>query len=91
MPIERVVELSSYHAMLGCAVVGMGVALMPRSVLESYAERERLGVHPLAPPFHQARTLLVSRKGQPQAKITALAAVLLEGGAKCRGGVKSAG
>jgi len=77
VPVERVVELSSYHAMLGCAVVGMGVALMPRSVLDSYAERGRLGVHPLAPPFHQARTLLVSRKSQPQAKIAALAAILL--------------
>lgn len=82
VPVERVIELSSYHAMLGCAVVGMGVALMPRSVLDSYAERDRLGVHPLAPPFHQARTLLVSRKGTPQAKITALAAVLLDGAAK---------
>lgn len=91
VPVERVVELSSYHAMLGCAVVGMGVALMPRSVLESYAERNRLGVHPLAPPFHQAKTLLVSRKGPPQAKVQALAAVLLEGGAKRRGGVKRAG
>src|SRR4051794_20122511 len=30
---ERTIELGSYHAMLGCVVVGMGVALLPRSVL----------------------------------------------------------
>lgn len=78
VPIERLIELSSYHAMLGCAVVGMGVALMPRSVLETYAERSRLGVHPLAAPFHRARTLLVSRKGRPQPKIAALTELLLE-------------
>ena len=27
---ERVIEMTSYHAMLGCVVVGMGVSLMPR-------------------------------------------------------------
>lgn len=82
VPIERLIELTSYHVMLGCAVVGMGVALMPRSVLETYAERRRLGVHPLPQPFHQARTLLVSRKGGAQPKVMALAALLLEAAAK---------
>lgn len=74
---ERIVELSSYHAILGCAVAGMGVALMPKSVLESYAERGRLSVHPLKGEFRSARTLLISRKDTPQAKVKALAEVLL--------------
>jgi DNA-binding transcriptional LysR family regulator len=74
---ERIVELASYHAILGCAVAGMGVALMPKSVLDSYAERRRLSVHPLKGEFRSARTLLIARKDMPQAKVKALAEILL--------------
>jgi len=70
---ERIVEMSSYHAILGCAVVGMGTALMPKSVVDAYAERARLGVHPISPVFRNVRTLLVWRKDSPQANIAALA------------------
>lgn len=73
---ERVVELASYHALLGCALVGMGVALMPRSVLDAYAERDRLGVHALSGRFRSARTLLVWRRDAPNARIAALAQLL---------------
>jgi DNA-binding transcriptional LysR family regulator len=73
---ERVVEMGSYHAILGCAVVGMGTALMPKSVLDAYAERGRLGVHPVPPTFRNVRTLLVWRKDFPQANVAALADVL---------------
>jgi DNA-binding transcriptional LysR family regulator len=75
---ERVIELGSYHAMLGCAVVGMGIALMPRVVLDTYTERGRLSVHPLGDGFHSADTLLVWRKAARQPKVAALAAVLAE-------------
>jgi DNA-binding transcriptional LysR family regulator len=33
---ERTVELGSYHAMLGCVVAGMGIALIPKSVLTTF-------------------------------------------------------
>jgi DNA-binding transcriptional LysR family regulator len=74
---ERIVEMASYHALLGCALVGMGVALMPRSVLDAYAERDRLGVHALSGRFHSARTLLVWRRDAPQARVAALAQLLV--------------
>lgn len=74
---ERIVEIaSSYHAMLGCAVAGMGVALVPRSMLETYAERDRLSVHPLTGRYAAVRTLLVWRKDAAHARITALQEVL---------------
>jgi DNA-binding transcriptional LysR family regulator len=76
VPIERIVELASYHAILGCAVAGMGVALMPRSVLETFVGRTRLGVRAVEGEFGRARTLLVWRKAAPQAKVSALAALL---------------
>lgn len=81
---ERVIEMSSYHAMLGCAVAGMGVALMPKSVLDTYSERSRLSVHKLKGAFRKVRTLLVWRKGAPQAKVAALAGMLSNGKAKGR-------
>jgi DNA-binding transcriptional LysR family regulator len=73
---DRVVEIGSYHAMLGCAVVGMGIALMPRSVIDAYSEKSRLGVHPLRGSFRSVRTLLVWRRDSPQPKIAALADTL---------------
>lgn len=77
--ISRLVELASYHVMLGCVAAGMGAALMPRSVLEGYAARDRLREHRLAPPFQRAKTLLVWRRDQPQAKVRALAEILVKG------------
>jgi len=56
----------------------MGVAVMPKSVVDAYAERALLGVHALTGPFRSVRTLLVWRRDAPHAKITALADVLRE-------------
>ena len=76
---DRVVEVASYHAMLGCAVAGMGVALVPVSVLDTYAERTRLSVHRLAGEFQSVKTLLVWRRGAPQVKVRALVDILSSG------------
>lgn len=77
---ERIVEVGSYHLILGCVAVGMGVALVPRSVLKTYVERDRLSVHTLHAKFGRVKTRLVWRKDAPQAKILALSAILLESG-----------
>ena len=46
---ERTIELGSYHAMLGCVVAGMGVALLPRSVLTTFpGEQAAEGPSPAA-------------------------------------------
>ncbi|WP_198088349.1 LysR family transcriptional regulator [Variovorax sp. E3] len=73
---RQMVEVGSYHAILGCVAIGMGVALVPASVLGTYAERARLGVHALSARFRYAHTRLIWRKDAPQAKITALRQVL---------------
>ncbi len=74
----RIVEVGSYHLILGCVAVGMGIALVPHSVLSSYAERARLSVHRLPSKFGHAKTRLIWLKAAPQAKILALSSVLLE-------------
>jgi DNA-binding transcriptional LysR family regulator len=77
---HRIIEMGSYHAMLGCVAAGMGVALMPKAVLGGYPGRDRISVHVLPKPYDRARTLLIWRKGAMPPKIEALAGVLQEAG-----------
>jgi DNA-binding transcriptional LysR family regulator len=73
---ERSVELGSYHAMLGCVVAGMGIALLPESVLTTFPESKRLMVHRLPASESRAETVLIWRKGAMAANIQALQDVL---------------
>jgi DNA-binding transcriptional LysR family regulator len=75
---ERVIELGSYHAMLGCVAAGMGVALLPRSVLTTFPESRRLSVHRLPPGENRAATVLIWRKGASSPNIEALRQILSE-------------
>ena len=72
----RTIEMSSYHAILGCVVAGMGISLLPSSVLTTFPERKRLSVHPLPPGQDSAETLLIWRKGAKSPKIGALIEIL---------------
>jgi len=73
---ERVVELRSYHGMLGCVLAGMGAALLPKSVLDTFPESRRLRIWPLPPGDDRLRTLLVWRKGTTSSKVDALAEII---------------
>jgi len=73
---ERTIELASYHATLGCVVAGMGISLMPRSVLTRFPERRRLSVHALPRAENHAQTVLIWRKGAGSANIGALQEIL---------------
>jgi DNA-binding transcriptional LysR family regulator len=73
---ERTVELGSYHAMLGCVAAGMGIALLPRSVLSTFPESKRLTVHRLPPGENRAETVLIWRKGAGSPNIKALQDIL---------------
>ncbi len=75
MPAHTI-QLSSYHAMLGCVVVGMGVALLPSSVLNTFPERKRLSLHPMPKGRDHADTLLIWRKGAGSPKIAALVEII---------------
>jgi DNA-binding transcriptional LysR family regulator len=73
---ERVIELASYHAILGCVVAGMGISLIPKSVLTTFPERKRLSVHPLMKKENCAQTVLIWRKGAGSANVRALVEIL---------------
>jgi DNA-binding transcriptional LysR family regulator len=62
--------------MLGCVVAGMGIALIPSSVLTTFPEAKRLSVHRLARSENNARTVLIWRKGVDSANVKALQEIL---------------
>lgn len=72
----QTLQLASYYAMLGCVLVGMGITLLPKSVLATYPERKHLSLHPLPQGRDKAWTVLFWRRGAGSAKIEALAELL---------------
>src|SRR5215470_15261617 len=76
----RVIETSSYHAILGCAVAGMGIAMVPRMVLKTFPDAKLLSIHPV-PQVGTAPTVLIRRKGAISPKVNALIEVLKEAAA----------
>lgn len=75
---ERVVELSSYHAMMGCVAAGMGIALAPMSLINPLGEKRSLSVHPLPAKVADAPTLFVTRKDHLLPAAQALLCTLLK-------------
>jgi DNA-binding transcriptional LysR family regulator len=73
---ERTIEITSFHAMLGCVVVGMGISMVPRMVLETFPEMHRLSVHPLPPELGRAQSVILWRKGARSPKLDALVALI---------------
>ncbi|MER8417229.1 LysR substrate-binding domain-containing protein [Mesorhizobium sp. M1329] len=75
---EKTIELGSYHAILGCVVAGMGIALMPKSVLSGFPESRWLKLHELPADEDNAVTVLFWRKGAGSPNVTALQELLAE-------------
>ena len=75
---DHIIETSSYHAILGCAVAGMGISMVPRIVLKTFPDVKLLSIHPVPQQFARAPTVLIRRKGTASPKVNALIDVLLE-------------
>lgn len=73
---ERTIELGSYHAMLGCVVAGMGIALLPKSVLSTFPESKRLNVQKLPISENRFEIVLIWRRGAGSPKVRALQELL---------------
>jgi DNA-binding transcriptional LysR family regulator len=73
---ERMIEITSYHAMLGCAVVGMGISFVPRMVLDTFPDHHRLSIHQLPPDLRYAQTVMLWRKGARSPKLSALVDII---------------
>jgi DNA-binding transcriptional LysR family regulator len=75
---ERIVEISSWHALVGCVAARMGIAVVPRMVLTTFPQSKFLSIHPLPAEVRHAPTMLIWRKGGRSPKIAALLEVLTE-------------
>ena len=76
VPIERIVEVGSIHAIMGCVLAGMGVSLLPASILETFTQSGSLQMHEMDGMFGLTKTFLIWRGDAPMAKINAFAGLL---------------
>jgi DNA-binding transcriptional LysR family regulator len=67
----RVLELSSYHAIVACVASGTGVAIVPESVLET-VQSNRVARHEIPKVLGRVVTPLVWRKGESTPAVAAL-------------------
>jgi DNA-binding transcriptional LysR family regulator len=75
---ERVLELSSYHAIVACVASGTGIAVMPQSVLNTVRGGENLSVSALGKKEGRVTTCLVWRKGESSPALNVLKAEIVE-------------
>src|SRR5262249_37083398 len=62
--ILQEMEFGTLDGILGCVSAGLGMTMMPRSVVERWSLRKQVRVHALAPEDRMVETLFVTRKGE---------------------------
>ena len=72
---DRVLEMSSYHAIVACVAAGTGMAIVPAEVLDHAVMSTAVERHPLPPHLRRNRTRLVW-SGEASAALRALMALL---------------
>jgi DNA-binding transcriptional LysR family regulator len=71
----RVLDLSSYHAIVACVTAGAGIALVPESVIEAMPH-VKVRQHPIPRAQSQITTPLIWRRGEISASVLALRTLL---------------
>ncbi|MBD8682857.1 putrescine utilization regulator PtrR [Pseudomonas sp. CFBP 13719] len=72
----KIFEMESYHGMLACVSAGAGLALMPRSMLESMPGSSNVSVWTLAEEFRWLHTWLIWRRGAGSPNLAAMLELL---------------
>ena len=75
--LAKVVEISSYHALLSCVAAGMGVGIVPRALLQSYPFLDQVQLHEMPKKWRHTSTALIWRKDASSPAIEAFAAIIL--------------
>jgi len=73
--LGQTVEIGSYHALIACVSAGMGVGLVPRSVLQRL-DASAVRVRRLGKPYDAQTTWLATRSGSRSAALAALQGAL---------------
>lgn len=71
--IAKVVEISSYHALLSCAAAGMGVGILPEALLNDYPYKDNIQVHSLPMKWRKTQTAMIWRHDSLKASMEAFA------------------
>lgn len=80
----RTLEFASYHGLFAAAAGGVGIGLVPRSVLETFPHRGVLSVCDIPPRLAEVRTALISLRSKHQPALARLEACLREDAAGAR-------
>jgi len=73
---DRVLEFQSYHAIIACVAAGSGIAIVPRSVIETAAGVREIRITPLPRHIAKARTQLIWRTGHCSVALEAMKKLL---------------
>ena len=65
---NRIMEFGSIEGILGCIAAGMGISLLPRSVVDRPQHRNNCAIHPLPPEVGHVTTWLVRRRDEQPSK-----------------------
>lgn len=69
---HKVVELSSYHAIMAAVAAGMGAGVVPASLLRLFPNQKTLAINTLEPNFSRVVTEMLWRTGMYSPNIEAL-------------------
>ncbi|HCL5257213.1 TPA: LysR family transcriptional regulator [Salmonella enterica] len=69
-------EMESYHGMLACVIAGAGIALIPRSMLESMPGHHQIEAWPLSEAWRWLDTWLIWRRGAMTRQLDAFITLL---------------
>jgi DNA-binding transcriptional LysR family regulator len=57
-------EFGTIDGIIGCVAAGLGVSMLPRSVIERSARRNEVSIHQLARPHRYVETQFVTHRAQ---------------------------
>jgi DNA-binding transcriptional LysR family regulator len=63
MMASRRLEFGTLEAIIGCVAAGLGVTLLPRSLIGPIWAADRVAVHTLPPAEAEVETLFIRRRG----------------------------
>jgi DNA-binding transcriptional LysR family regulator len=87
----RMLEFASYHGIFAAAAAGVGISLVPRSVLGVFPQRDALSVREMPPRLARLQTALVALRTRHLPALAKLEECLREDAASAREGEAGAG
>jgi len=64
-------EFGTIDGIIGCVAAGLGISLLPRSVVERSARKKEVSIHELARPHRYVGTQFVTHRAQVRSQALA--------------------